>query len=257
MRATRFSSLIAAGAMCAALALAPAAQADETVAVKLGYQILKPSGQFAGVVGGVGTRIDMKNDLGFKDSKQPTAEIAFQLGDSRIGIGLLPLTFKGSGTLARTITFNGQTFTAATAVQSEVKADILDFGYTYYLVNMDDLPSRLQLGVEASLKVVNAKASMTSTANGTQQVSGTAPIPTIGLRARVALADFIGLSGRIGYLGYAGNKFMDADAQIEFSPLPAMGIYGGYRSLQIKVDQSGVFWDTTFSGPYIGGFVRF
>ncbi|MDX8401396.1 MAG: hypothetical protein R8K47_02060 [Mariprofundaceae bacterium] len=139
-----------------------------------------------------------------------------------------------------------------------MKADILDLGYTYYLVNMDDLPSRFQLGVEAALKVVNAKASMKDLGTGTtQSASGTAPIPTIGLRARVALADFIGLVGRVGYLGYAGNKFMDADAQVEFSPLPALGIYGGWRSLQIKVDQSGVFWDTNFSGPYIGAFARF
>ncbi len=254
----RFPTLLAAGAMCAALAFAPAAQADETIAIKLGYQILKPSGQFAGVTGGgAGTRVDMKNDLNFKNSNQPTAELSFQFGDSRIGIGVLPLTFKGDGKLAKTVTFNGKTYAASTNVHSEVKADILDLSYAYYLVNMDDLPSRFQLGVEASLKVVNAKASMSSAITGAQSVSGTAPIPTIGLRARVALADFVGLSGRVGYLGYAGNKFLDADAQIEFSPLPTLGVYGGYRSLQIKVDKSNVYWNTTFAGPYIGGFVRF
>ncbi len=242
-----------------ALALAPmAAQADEAVSIKLGYQVLKPSGQFAGNTGGVGTRVDMQNDLGFKNSQQMTGEIAFQLGDSRLSVGTLPIDFKGDGTLARTVTFNGQTFTANTRVQSKVKADVLDLAYAYYLVNMDDLPSRFQLGIEAAVKIVNAKASMTDLTTGTtQSASGTVPIPTLGLRARVALADFIGLVGRVGYLGYAGNKFMDADAQIEFSPIPAAGIYGGYRSVQIKVDQSGVFWDTTFSGPYIGGFVRF
>ncbi|MDX8401018.1 MAG: hypothetical protein R8K47_00145, partial [Mariprofundaceae bacterium] len=81
--------MMAAGALAAALGFAPAAQADETVSVKLGFQILKPSGQFAGQVNGVGTRVDMQNDLGFKDSKQPTAELAFQFGDSRFSIGAL------------------------------------------------------------------------------------------------------------------------------------------------------------------------
>jgi len=240
----------------ALFAFAASAAADEAISLKVGYMSLKPSGQFAGNFAGVGTRIDMKNDLGFKNSNQPTAEAAIQLGDSRLSVGFIPMTFKGTGTLARSVTFNGQTFTAGTAVNSQLKGDIYDIAYSYYIVNMDDMPSRFQLGIEGSVKVVNAKASMTS-ALATQSVSATVPIPTVGLRARVALADFIGVVGRVGYLGYAGNRFLDADAQIEFSPLPTIGIYGGYRSLQVKVDRSGLFFDTKFQGPYVGGFVRF
>ncbi|HXH71443.1 MAG TPA: hypothetical protein VNI58_01340 [Mariprofundaceae bacterium] len=238
------------------LSFAGIARADETISIKVGYQMLKPSGTFAGNIAGVGTHADVKNDLGLKNSNQPTGEVALQFGDSRLSLGFIPMDFKGTGTLARTITFNGQNFTAGTTVNSQLKGDIYDIAYTYYLINMDDLPSRFQLGIEGAVKVVKAKASMTSAAQ-TQSVSATVGIPTIGLRARVALADFIGLVGRVGYLGYSGNHFLDADAQVEFSPLPMVGIYGGYRYLQVKVDQSGLFVDTKFQGPYIGGLVRF
>lgn len=237
--------------------IATAAHADETVAVKLGYMVLSPSGQFATTTNNIaGTRIDMKNDLNYGNSTQPTGEIAISLGDSLISFGFVPLDFSGTGILTRNISYAGQNFALGTSVTSSFKADIYDFGYTHYLVNMDDLPSRLQIGIEAAVKTINAKTNVTSAAINASR-SATVPIPTLGLRGRVALADFIGLTGRIGYLGYSGNQFLDADAQIEFSPLPMLGIYAGYRHLSLKIDSNGVFADTKLQGPYAGAFFRF
>lgn len=233
-----------------------AARADETVSVKLGVQDMTVSGQFAGVVGGVGNRIDVKNDLGFKRSDNITAELALQLGNERLSFGYLPLDFKGSGTLAQTISYNGQTYTAGTAVTSRIKATIYDFAVTHYLINMNDMPSRFQLGIEPALKIVNAKSSLTA-AGVTNQVSANVPIPTMGLRFRVALADFVGLVGRVGYMAYANNHFLDADGQIEFSPVPLLGIYAGYRKLDVKVDSAGAYANLQMAGPYAGAFFRF
>ena len=232
------------------------ASADEMVAVKVGYMLLTPSGQFASTVNNVGTRVNMETDLGLKNSQQPIGEITVNLGDSAITAGFVPMTFSGSSVLNRNITYAGTTYTAGSTVSSEFKADIFDIGYTYYVVNMDDLPSRFQLGIETAVKVVTAKTSMTG-AGVTSSNNATVPIPTVGLRARVALADFIGLTGRIGYLGYSGNSILDADAQIEFSPLPTLGIYVGYRQLKLKVDSNSVYVNSTFSGPYAGAFFRF
>lgn len=252
----KIKSVILAAVAASSLGIAGMAQADETVAIKAGYMLLSPSGQFTATVNNIGTRIDMENDLNFENSQQFTGEISINLGDSLFTLGFIPMSFTGNGTLARPITYNGTTYTAGTAVQSEFSADIIDFAYTYYLINMDDMPSRFQLGIEASVKTVIAK---TSVSGGGQIASKniTLPIPTLGLRARVALADFIGLVGRVGYLGYSGNSFLDADAQIEFSPLPTLGIYAGYRHMNLKIDTSGVYADTTFQGPYAGAFFRF
>lgn len=252
MRSMRF--LFTVVLMC----MSSVALADETVSVKLGYQSTAISGQFAGVVNGVGTHIDMQNELGFKRSNNVTAEAAIQLGDSRLSLGYLPLDFKGSGTLTRAISFNGQTYNVGRTVNSRVKADIFDLAYTYYLVNMDDVPSRFQLGIEPAVKLIQAKASLTDTGtNVTNEVSATVPIPTIGLRARVALADFLGVVARVGYMGYASNRFLDLDGQVEFSPVPLLGLYAGYRKLDLKIDTSGVYVDTRMDGPYVGAFFRF
>lgn len=238
------------------LGFAATAQADETIAVKAGFMVLSPSGDFGARVNNTGSRIDLERDLKFKNSSQATGEIDINLGDSLISFGFVPLTFKGSGNLNRTITYNGNTFTAGTAVTSSFKADLYDFSYTYYMINMDDLPSRFQLGFETSVKTFNAKT-LVSGAGVTTARNATVAIPTAGLRGRVALADFIGVSGRFGYMGYAGNFFTDAQAQVEFSPLPLLGVNAGYRYMQIKLDTNGLIADTTFQGPYAELFFRF
>ena len=252
MRSLRFIFTVA--LMC----MSSVALADETVSVKVGYQSTAASGQFAGNVNGAGTQIDMKNDLGFKRSNNVTAEVALQLGDFRLQAGYLPLDFKGSGTLSRQVIFNNQTYAVNTPVSSRVKADIYDLAVTYYLINMNDMPSRFQLGIEPAVKIIQAKSSLTdTTTNMTNQVSATVPIPTIGLRARVALADFLGVVARVGYMGYAKNHFLDADGQVEFSPVPLLGLYAGYRKLDLKADTSGVFVNLHMDGPYVGAFFRF
>ncbi len=238
------------------LGFAMTAQADETIAVKAGFMTLSPSGDFGARVNNIGTRIDLQNDLNFKNSSQPIGEIDINLGDSLISFGFTPLSFKGDGILNRSITYNGTTYAAGTTASSAFKADLYDFSYTYYMINMDDLPSRFQLGFETSVKTFNAKTSVTG-AGITTSRNATIAIPTAGLRGRVALADFIGLSGRFGYMGYAGNFFTDAQAQIEFSPLPLLGINGGYRYLQVKLDTNGLIANTTFQGPYAELFFRF
>ncbi|MDT8419685.1 MAG: hypothetical protein RQ754_04585 [Desulfuromonadales bacterium] len=233
---------------------AAAAFADEMVSLKVGYQTLSPGGTFSGDSGGLETSIDMDDDIDFDDSQEVTAEIALQLGNSRLSFNYLPISFAGTG--VGDFTFNGQDFSGS--VKGDVSADIYDISYSYNLLNLDDLPTRLQLGFEVAVKIIEGEASLSETSTTVEEsVSGTAPIPTLGLRTRVALADFIGLIGRVGYMEYDDNSFVDAEAQLEFSPFPMTGIYAGYRIFDLEVNESDLLLDVDFSGPYLGVFARF
>lgn len=233
--------------------------ADELVSVKLGYQMLSPSGTFAGTDGG-GTEIDLEDDLNFDDSEEVTAEAALNLGDHRLSFSYLPLDMSGS-TLSANFTFNGVDYSGAAT--SDITVDIYELAYTYYLLNFDDLPSRFQLGLELAVKYADADASVTGTATSpvpgivSSSVDGSLPFPTIGVRSRIALGDFVGIAVRAGYLEYDSNSYLDAEAQIEFSPIPLVGIYGGYRYLDVDIDESDLLIDATFEGPFAGIFARF
>ena len=234
------------------------ATADELISVKGGYLVLSPSGQFAGNTGGTGTRIDMEKDLNLDDSKNITLEAALQLGNFRLSAGYMPLRFSGDGVLQRDIVFNNTLFEENVQARSDVDIDFYDVGLTWYLINFDNLPVRIQLGPEIAVKVVDADLSLTSPQAGqSERVSVTAPLPTIGARARIALADFLGIAARIGYIEYADNSFLDADIQVEFSPVPLFGAFAGYRHFELQIDENDVYLDTQLVGPYAGLFLRF
>lgn len=236
--------------------------ADELLSIKAGYQLLSPKGSIAGTVNGVGHKIDLSRDLDLDDSSGFIGEIALQMGNSRLALNYLPISFSGIGTFKIDGTFNGQGFSVNDRVESELDIALYDIGYTYFFINLDDLPTRLQLGLELAVKIADAEVMLRNLGTGVtplfeEKESALAPIPTIGLRGRVALADFIGLTGRLGYMEYNDNHFLDAEAQVEFSPLPMLGIYAGYRYFDLMVDESDLLVDAEFSGPFGGLLVRF
>lgn len=235
------------------------AQADEMLSLKVGYQNLTPSGQFASREGLVNTVIDLENDFGIEEEAELVAEAALQFGSFRLSAGYMPLKFSGTASAQRTIEFGGQTFTASDQAVGSLDVDLFDLGLTWYLINIDDLPVRVQVGPELAVKVFDGEASVVSKVTPAlrESVSGTAPVPTLGLRGRVGLADMLSLSGRVGYVEYNDNSFLDADGQVEFSPIPMFGIYAGYRYLDLEVDEGDLFVDATFDGPYGGFLVRF
>lgn len=242
------------------LAAAPAG-ADELLSVKAGYQTLKPKGSLAVAGEGIaGTRLDLQDDLRLDDSDHYTLEAALQLGDFRLFGAFQPISFSGSGIATETVSFNGETFVAGSHLDSDIDLDIYEAGLAWYLVNADDLPTRVQLGPEVAVKYVNARIDMAgTTVDGFESVSETvrAPLPTVGLRGRVAVADALGVVGRIGYMEYSNSNFLDIDAQVEFSPVPLVGLFAGYRHLEIDINEDEVAIDANFAGPYAGALIRF
>lgn len=233
--------------------------ADELVSVKAGYQLLSPEGTIAGSYAGDYGRFDLEKDFNLDDSEDVTGELALQWGNSRLSFNYLPISFSGTGQLTQEVTFNGATYNIDSTVKSDLDINLYDIGYTYYLLNFDDLPTRFQLGLELAVKVADVDVNITNLTGAvfTESQSVTAPIPTIGARTRIALADFLGMTGRIGYLEIDNNHFLDAEAQLEFSPVPLVGLYAGFRYFDLKIDEDDVYVETKFSGPFGGLMVRF
>lgn len=232
--------------------------ASETVSLKVGYLLLSPSGQMSVNQNRLGTKVDLESDLDLDDSGGLMAEAALAFGDIKLSVGYLPISFEGDSVLSRSIIFNGKNYSFNTPVQSSLDINIIDAGLTWFFINLDEVPTRFQLGLELAVKVADVDTSLTAVTLGlSDSASATLPIPTLGLRARIAFSDFIGVAGRIGYMEYNDNHFLDGDVQIEFSPLPVVGLFAGYRYLDVEIDESDVFVDAVFSGFYGGALVRF
>lgn len=233
--------------------------ADEIFSFKTGYLTLTPSGDFGvSADSASATILDLENDLGVGDDDGYFLDAGLQMGSFRLSTAYLPINFSGDAILTQDVSFNGKTFVLGSRVKSDIKIDIYDAGLTWYLVNLDDTPARIQFGPEVSVKYVDARVGMQNSALGLDESKSVGvPVPTVGARARVALADFLGVVGRVGYAEYDGNRFMDVDGQVEFSPVPMVGVFAGYRYLDVKVDHKDLFIDATFAGPYAGALIRF
>jgi len=234
------------------------ALADEIFSLKIGFASLEADGTFAGESGGIGTQIDFDSDLNFDDSQDVFAEAAVQLGRFRVSAGYLPLDFSGDGTISRDITFDGRTFPSGTNVSSNVEIDVFDIAVAFYVIDFDDGPLRVQLGPELAVKIGEVDMSIRDTSSGiSENVSATVPVPTIGARGRIAFSDYFGVVGRIGYLEFRDSSVLDTEIQLEFSPVPLLGVFAGYRYIDVDVDESGVILKSTFSGPFAGVLARF
>lgn len=240
----------------AMLIMAAPALADEMVSAKLGYQFLSISGDFVGCNGGSGTKVDMESDIDFDDADNAIAEAALHLGDHRLSVSYMPLESSGSGNNAD-FDFNGVRYLGP--VKGDLSLDLYEVAYAYYLLNFDDLPARVQIGLEGAIKYVDADVKVRDRYGiiGQESAQGSMPYPTIGARSRVAISDFVGAVARLGYSSFDDESLLDIEAQVEFSPLPLVGIYGGYRYLAIEMDDSDLKLDATFSGPFIGVLARF
>lgn len=232
---------------------------DEIVSLKGSYVVLNPDGVFAVEGNGIsGTEVDLDDDLGFDDSKGWQGEVALNLGSLRLSGSYLPLRFSGDGILTETVVFNGQTFNVGTDVESDIDLDIYDLALAWHVIHLDDLPVRFQFGPEISVKVVDADVAMEAVdLDLKEDDSILVPVPTIGLRSRIGLADYLGIVGRVGYMEYDDNSLLDVDAQIEFSPIPLIGVFAGYRYVDMDVDESGVFIDAKLDGFFGGVMIRF
>lgn len=239
--------------------LTPPAYADENISFKAGYVKMAPEGDIAVSAGDVtGTTVNIEDDLGMDGEDGYFAEAALQFDDFRLFAGYLPINFSGETILTKEVSFNGETFANNSRVKTDVEINIYEAGLAWFMVNVDDAPVRVQFGPEAAVKYVDVSLNMQDTASplGTSE-SVSVAVPTIGARLRVAIADYLGVVGRASYMEYNDNSFMDVDTQVEFSPVPMLGIYAGYRYLDIDVNESDVLIDATFSGPYAGAMVRF
>jgi len=252
------------------LALPTLATADETVGARVEYWFMDLTGDIS-VSGSASTTLGTdtlylektKDGLGL-DSDSPIGASAWlNLGPFFLFGRYTPIDISGSGTTTQEIAFGDVTFGLNGTLDSTLQFDMIDAGLGLNVLNLDDLPVRVQVGLLAQVKgLLNGKVEVTGTeastgATTTESQDFTLPIPMVGGHIKLGLADFLSVGVQGAGIAYSGNHLYDAEARIELSPIPFVGISGGYRIMDLAVDESDVVLDATFDGPFIEAFIRF
>jgi hypothetical protein len=80
----------------------------------------------------------------------------------------------------------------------------------------------------------------------------------VGAAAGVGfLKNMVRVDARVSGIGYSGNHLFEGDAYASFAPLPFFRIQGGYRLIDLKIDEDDILADLELKGPYVGAQVSF
>ncbi|HBG45567.1 MAG TPA: hypothetical protein DDW94_01095 [Deltaproteobacteria bacterium] len=196
-----------------------------------------------------GTEIDLTDDLGVEDDDFLDARITLELGSHKIRYGYMPLKWNGSKTTTQNIVFNGETYSASTDVQSELKMGYHRLGYEYDFI--DTLNNRL--GVIFEIKYFDGEASLTAPSAGLDETeSFKAPIPTVGIAAQVGLPFLLSVGGEVTGMGIGSEAYIiDGEAMVNLKPAPFVVISGGYRIFKLHLESDDDLADLTVKGPFV------
>jgi hypothetical protein len=236
---TRHPLLLSAAAIgLAAMPLHNALAGDKTFEVSANALALdiQTELRFDSATLGQGTLINFENDLGLESSKTAYRyEGRLRLGRNHALEGsYMDLSRSGTGTLTQAIQFGDQTYNVATIVDSTLDINFYRFAYSYYFINQ----ANVELGAAIGVQVPDINASLVDTnTNISEAYSGTAPIPTVGLRANVAVLPNLSLRGSADLFSLSAGDFdgslTDISIKAEYRILDTLGIGVGYNKFEI------------------------
>jgi hypothetical protein len=209
--------------------------------------------------GKAGTTLDLKDNLGVGTESFPTFEAFGGLGKHRISLAYTPIKYSGSTKLTAPVTFNGQTFTAGTDVNTDLKLRMLDLEYQYKFLDLENILAGFSLSAIGQIKYIDGEARMEAPATATAaDFKVRAPIPMVGLGAHIGLlAGLIEARAKVTGVAYSSNYLYEALADLSLTPFPFLDIHAGYKVIRLKIDRNDVFLDSQFTGPYVGLTVSF
>lgn len=215
--------------------------------------------------------VDLVREFGIEDKRFRELRVTLKAGRKhKIHFGFLPMEYDQSAVLQRTITVGGRTFPATVPATTHFEWNLLRFGYEWDFVAGD----RGLLGLLVNLEHNSVSAELTAVGIGTELTEAEAPIPTVGVLARVyphrAFSITTEFSG-FKMPGFIGNRISDAlgddddfDARLFELDIYGtinlgrhIGVVGGYRRLNAEYlieDDAG---DLQMKGLYWGGLIRF
>jgi hypothetical protein len=200
------------------------------------------------------TPFDLEGTLGVQDENTIFGEAYLQVGRFTFRAGYTPLKYDGRSTLTQTFVFNGQTFAVSDTIVSRFDLNMIDGQVQFDLLRPDVGVVGFNLGLILQVKYVDGSIEVQSASTGiaTRQDFSLAA-PMVGVGAGVGfLKNFVRVDARATGIAYSGSHCYEVDGYLSVIPFPFLRLQGGYRYIDLKVDESDVQAALTLSGPYAG-----
>ena len=245
---------------------APSKPADgEDFHVELGLMSWKPTPELTLSTNGLSAagidEVDFVKEFDIQDDRFKEFRVTVHPARKhKINFSSVPVRYNRDATLERTITFRGRTFPVSVAANADIKWDLLRIGYEWDFVSA----SRGLVGVTGDLRYNHVQGVITAANVGTASTDQKAPIPTVGIVARVYPHPKFSITGEVGGFKVPESwgqsfqgKFVNADFYGTLSFTKYVAVQGGYRSVVVDYVVDEDLGDLKLKGTYFGGLVRF
>lgn len=199
------------------------------------------------------TTLDLEADLGMQDDDAFDTRLTFHIGPrSRVRLAWVDLDSTGDEQLARTVEFDGRTYVAGTRVVSALRIDYGRVGWTWEFAGNE----RVRLGTVVEAKWIEIDTTLHAPdlvppVDGADSLS--ALLPAAGLALDVAPGHLLGLFAEVTGIA-AGDRghVLDGEVGVRLTPTPYLTLVGGYRTLDVRIEDGEDLADFEDAGPYVG-----
>jgi hypothetical protein len=241
------------------------AATGETYHVEVGGYFWNPSPQISITSqsltrDALGTPIDFVQDLGIQTARFKQLKLVLRPARKhKFRFEYTPISYESVGAPVRDIIFNGQRYTVALPVATDLEWKAYRFVYEFDFVSRD----RGFVGLLLEAKYTDVRAEL-SNILVTEFVSARAPIPTIGVIGRGYVAPNISITAELSGLGTGGifgedyrAHYLDFDLYGTVNFTNNFGAQVGYRTFNVFYHVKNDEGDLVLKGLYFGGVARF
>jgi hypothetical protein len=209
----------------------------------------------------VGDRLDLTSMLGVEDDKPfPSVEVFVGHGRHLLTLAYTAMDYSGSAILTQKIVFNGQTFAVGSRVDTSLDLKMFDAQYQYTVLDLENALAGISFNLIGQIKYIDTEAKLIEPIFKKIGTEATlrSPLPMVGVGTHIGiLRDILEARAKVTGTAYSGNYLYEVLADLSLTPFPFLDIHAGYKALRLKIDESDVFLDTEFAGPFVGLTVKF
>jgi hypothetical protein len=178
--------------------------AQQTIDFVVRYWIPQMSTRIRVEVGGFGTDIDGKTDLGFSDTNFPVGDFAWQKGRARVTFSYTPIDFTGDQNVNRTILFRGREYTVGTRVISELEVQQLQLTWAFQFIRAGH--GIFRLGPMSAVNGFLLHGALAAPAfNISEKEDLSVGLPTVGLALDIVPNRRIDIYGQVAGMDIGGT----------------------------------------------------
>jgi len=223
------------------------------VDASVGYWKQTPSGTLSYKETGINDQLDLANDLKYGSKNQAFVRVRMELPllIPNVYFMVTPMSFEGTGSKDVIFKFGDQTFNANVPFQSKLKLDHIDLALFYPIPLLKTATAGiLNVDIGLNARKIDFEGSISQAPNISQSKSSSTYLPMLFAAVHLKPMDFFAIEAEFRGVSQGQNHYYDYIGRLKITPIPIVYIAGGYRSEDIKIDDSDVKASMKFKGPF-------